>query len=159
MTGKLKYTIDYAKHGLDHCQGFTMDNFRPDLPGLEIAVVGKDHRLLLFKYNGDLLWQHRTFTGLITRADWNNDGVPEILVFAVGQNLDPAWSVWNGKGERLFAMSFLPATTRSHATMCGPGLGVDGFGDLDGNGKADILVAYGPWKTGDPQYHFIAEAP
>ena len=31
--------------------------------------------------------------------------------------------------------------------------------DIDGNGKADILVAYGPWKTGDPQYHFIAEAP
>lgn len=159
ISGKLKFTIDYHRHGLGHCQGFTMDNFLPERPGLEIAAVGKDHRLLLFDNRGELLWQRRTHTGLITRADWNGDGVAEILVFAVGYNLDPAWSVWNGRGERLFAMSFLPAPERSHASMCGPGLGFEGFGDLDGNGKADILVAYGPWKTGCPQYHFIAEEP
>lgn len=156
-TGDLKYTIDYQCHGLGHCQGFVMDKFCPDRPGLQIAVVGKDHRLLLFDCRGELLWERRTYSGLVTRADWNGDGVPEILVFAVGTDLDPAWSVWNGKGERLFAMSFLPAPQRCHASQCGPGLGVDGFTDLDGNGKADILVAYGRWKTGDPQYHFIAE--
>ena len=161
MTGALKYTIDYASAGLGHCQGFTMDKFCPDLPGLQIALVGKDHRLLLFGHDGQLLWQHRVPTGLVTRADWNGDGVPEILVFAVGIHIDPAWSVWNGKGERLFAMSFLPTPDdcRVHASMCSPGLGFDGFTDLDGNKKADILVAYGNWKTGGAQFHFIAEMP
>jgi len=161
LTGELKYTIDYATHGLGHCQGFTMDRFRPDLPGLQVAVVGKDHRLLLFGHDGTLLWQHRTPTGLVTRADWNGDGVPEICVFAVGIHIDPAWSVWNGRGERLFAMSFLPTPDdyRVHASMCGPGLGFDGFTDLDGNGRADILVAHGNWKTGGHQFHFIAEMP
>ncbi|MEI7910327.1 MAG: hypothetical protein WCK77_11875 [Verrucomicrobiota bacterium] len=66
---------------------------------------------------------------------------------------------WNGQGRRLFAMSFLPSPTRSHATMCVPGLGFSGFPDLDGNGRADVLVSYGPWKTGLPQYLFIAESP
>lgn len=161
MSGELKYTIDYAAPGLSHCQGFTIDNFRPDLPGLQTAVVGKDHRLLLFGHDGALLWQHQTPTGLITRADWNGDGIPEILVFAVGIHIDPAWSVWNGKGKRLFAMSFQPTPDdcRVHASMCSPGLGFDGFGDLDGNGKADILVAYGNWKRGGAHFHFIAEMP
>lgn len=161
LTGRLKYAMDYAAAGLRHCQGFTMDRFRPDLPGLQVAVVGKDDRLLLFGHDGELLWQHRVPTGLVTKADWNGDGTPEIVDFAVGYDLDPAWSVWNGKGERLFAMSFLPAAKdcRSHASMCGPGLGFDGYGDLDGNGRADILVAHGNWKTGSPQYHFIAEMP
>ncbi len=159
INGKLKFIIDYNKEGLKHCQGFKMGNFCPELPGLEVAIVGKDDKLLLFNNQGKLLWKHDIPTGLVTRADWNGDGVQEILVFAVGYQLDPCWSVWNGKGERLFAMSFLPAPGRSHAGMCGPGLGFDGFSDLDGNGKADILVAYGPWKTGSPQYQFIAEAP
>ena len=66
-----------------------------------------------------------------------------------------------GRRERLFAMSFLPtpADCRVHASMCSPGLGFDGFTDLDGNGKADILVAHGNWKTGGHQFHFIAEMP
>ncbi len=93
VTGTLKYTIDYRRHGLEHCQGFVMDKFCPDRTGLQIAVVGKDHRLLLFDCTGDLTWVRRTYTGLVTRADWNGDRVPEILVFAVGTDLDPAWSM------------------------------------------------------------------
>jgi hypothetical protein len=42
--------------------------------------------------------------------------------------------------------------------MCAPGLGFDGFSDLDGNGLADVLVSFGPWKTGRPQHLFIAES-
>lgn len=158
VTGRLKFTIDYHKKGMRHCQGFTVANFRPKLQGLEIVVVDKQSLMLLYDSQGNLLWKRNTPSSLVTKADWDGDGQMDILVFAVGINLDPAMSVWNGQGERLYAISWLPAPVRSHASMCAPGLGFDGFDDRDGNGRADVLVAYGPWKTGNPQYLFLMEA-
>ncbi len=153
LTGKLKSTIDYLKEGMTHCQGFAFGDFNTDSPGLELGVSAKAGPVLLYSSSGKLLWKRETPNTLITKGDWDGDGVLDILVFAIGINLEPVWSVWNGKGERLYAMSFLPAPVRSHATMCGPGLGYDGYFDLDGNGKANILMAYGPWKIGyQPQY-------
>jgi len=158
-TGRLKFSIDYRKDGMRHCQGFTCADFNRDTPGLELAVTDKARPLLLYDARGKLLFKRDTPTSLVTKADWDGDGVQDILVFAIGVNLDPIWSVWNGRGQRLYAMSLLPSPTRSHATMCGPGLGFDGYGDLDGNGRADVLMAFGPWKTGRPQYLLLMEAP
>ena len=115
--------------------------------------------LLLFDARGQLLWKRDTPTSLISKGDWNGDGVPDIFVFTIGVDVDPAWQVWDGRGKRLFAISWLPAPTRSHAIMGAPGLGVDGFHDLDGNGRVDVLTGFGPWNFGKPQNLFLLEAP
>ena len=159
VTGKQKFTIDYRKDGVRHNQGFTCDNFRPDLPGLEIVVTDKASPLLLYDSRGRLLWRRDTPTSLVSRADWNGDGAPDILSFAIGVNLDPTMSVWNGRGERLYAISLLPSRRRSYFGGCAPGHGFDGFGDLSGNGRADVLMASGPWRTGPPQHLFLMAAP
>ena len=158
-TGTLKFTIDYRKQNYGHCQGFICADFDPAIPGRELAMTAKNGPLLFYNARGELLWKRNPPNTLCTKADWDGDGVQDVLVFAVGVNQDPIWSVWNGKGERLFAMSFLPSPQRSHATMCAPGVGYDGFGDRDGNGRADLLMAYGPWKTGNPQYLLRMECP
>ena len=159
MTGKRKLAIDYRQHGLRHAQGLTCADFDPAEPGLEIAIDGKSRMLLLFDARGQLLWKRDTPTSLISKGDWNGDGIPDIFVFTIGVNVDPAWQVWDGQGRRLFAISWLPAPTRSHAIMGAPGLGVDGFRDLDGNGRADVLTGFGPWNFGEPQNLFLLEAP
>lgn len=158
-TGKHELSVGYRKHGMGHCQGFTCADFRPDVPGLEVAVVAKSGPVLFYDARGKLLWKRNTPNCLVSKTDWDGDGVQDIMVFAIGVNLDPVWSVWNGQGERLFAMSYLPSPKRSHASPCAPGLGFDGFGDTDGNGRGDVLVGYGPWKVGRPQYLCRMEAP
>lgn len=159
VTGKEKFTIDYRRDGVGHNQGFTCDNFRPDLRGLEIVITDKASPLLLYDSRGKLLWRRDTPTSLVSRADWTGDGVPDILSFAIGVNLDPTMSVWNGRGERLYAISLLPSRRRSYFGGCGPGHGFDGFGDLTGNGRADVLMASGPWRTDPPQHLFLMGAP
>ncbi len=159
LTGKRERSIDYRRDGLAHAQAIACADFRPDLPGLALALVDKARMMLLYDARGKLLWKRAVPTSLVTKADWDGDGAPDILTFTVGVNVDPAFSVWNGRGERLFAMSWLPAPTRSHATMCAPTLGFDGFRDLDGNGRADLLVGFGPWNFGQPQHLFLMEAP
>ena len=42
------------------------------------------------------------------RAEWDGDGDAEILAFGLGTNIDGMFSVWDGDGTRLFAISFLP---------------------------------------------------
>ena len=74
-----------------------------------------------------------------------------------GKNIE--LPVWNGQGKRLYAVSWLPSPVRSHATGCGPTLGFGGFADLDGNGRADVPVAFGPWAFGARQNLFLMEAP
>jgi len=39
--------------------------------------------------------------------DLHGDGVEEISGHALGANVDGMFSVWNGKGQRLYAISFL----------------------------------------------------
>ena len=153
ISGKVKNSIDYRKEGMNHCQGWAFGDFNTDSPGLELAISAKSGPVLMYSSSGELLWKRSTPNALVTKGDWDGDGVLDILVFAIGINLEPIWSVWNGDGERLYAMSLLPAPVRTHATMCGPGLGYDGYTDLDGNGRANILMAHGPWKIGEqPQY-------
>ncbi len=160
-TGKLKYTIDYKHPNYGHCQGFVVADFRPDLPGLELAMTAKRGPVVMFDSKGKVLWVKRTQNTLGAKADWDGDGVQDFIVFAVGgPNLYPAWSVWNGKGEALFGMAYLPSPAkRNHAYIAAPAVGYDGYRDVDGNGKTDVLLAYGPWKTGAPQYLLHVEVP
>ena len=159
LTGRHKLTVDYRREGLDHAQALVCADFRPDLPGLELAVTDKLHCLLLFDAAGRLLWRRDVPTSLLSKADWDGDGAADILNFTVAANVDGAFSVWNGHGRRLYAISWLPSPVRSHAIGCGPTLGSDGFRDLDANGRADVPVAFGPWSSGAPQDLFLIEAP
>jgi len=159
LTGKRKLSIDYRREGLAHAQALACADFRPDLPGLELAVADKLHCLILFDAAGETLWRRDVPTSLLSKADWDGDGAPDILNFTVATNVDGAFSVWNGRGRRLYAISWLPSPVRSHSVGCGPTLGSDGFGDLDANGRADVPVAFGPWAFGTPQNLFLFEAP
>ncbi len=159
LTGRRERTADYRSAGLQHAQAMTCGDFRPDLPGLEFACTDKLHFLILFDAQGEVLWKRDVPTSLLSRADWDGDGAPDLLNFTVAVNVDGAFSVWNGQGKRLYAISWLPSPVRSHATGCGPALGFDGFADLDGNGRADVPVAFGPWAFGVRQNLFLMEAP
>jgi len=158
-TGDREFAVDYRVEGLAHAQALACADFRPDLPGLEFACDDKSNFIIMWDAKGSVLWKCRHPSSLLSKADWDGDGAADLLVFTVGVNVDPAFSIWNGHGKRLYAISWLPALVRSHATGCGPCLGFDGFGDIDGNGKADIPVAFGPWKFGQDQYLFLMEAP
>jgi outer membrane protein assembly factor BamB len=160
-SGEQKFTIVYKPHNYGHCQGFAVADFRPDLPGLELAMTAKRGPLVMFDSKGKHMWTRKTQNTLGAKADWDGDGVQDFIVFAVGgPDLYPAWSVWNGKGEMLFGMAYLPSPAkRNHAYPAAPAVGYDGYSDQDGNGRADVLLAYGPWKTGAPQYLLRVEAP
>ena len=51
-------------------------------------------------------------SSLLSKGDWDGDGVEDIACFALGANVDGMFSVWNGKGERLYAISFLPGPSK-----------------------------------------------
>ncbi len=158
-TGQRDSTADYREAGLPHAQAITCADFCPDRPGLELAVADKMHYLVLFDGQGRMLWKRDVPTSLLSKADWDGDGVQDLMTFTVAVNVDGAFSVWNGEGKRLYAVSWLPSPVRSHATPCAPALGFDGFGDFDGNGRADVPVAFGPWNFGSPQNLFLMESP
>ena len=101
-------------------------------------------------------------------GDWDGDGVEDIACFALGANVDGIFSVWNGKGERLYAISFLPSPSKrtwsakhnggswSHA-MPGGHEGVRRQVDLDGNGRADFIMPFGAWHWGSDSILFLME--
>jgi len=159
LTGELELSADYRSEGLKHAQAAVCADFRADLPGLELACTDKLHFMVLFDAQGNAIWKRDVPTSLLSQADWDGDGTMDILNFTVAVNVDGAFSVWNGHGRRLYAISWLPSPVRSHAVGCGPGLGCDGFGDLDGDRRADVPVAFGPWAFGSPQNLFLMEAP
>ena len=159
LTGERELGIDYRCEGLRHAQAAVCADFRTDLPGLEVACTDKLHFMVLFDARANLLWKRDVPTSLLSQADWDGDGTLDILNFTVAANVDGAFSVWNGHGQRLYAVSWLPSPVRSHAVGCGPGLGCDGFGDLDGDRCADGPGAVGPWAFGSTQNLFLMEAP
>lgn len=167
MTGNIEQKVDYQSIGHKHAQGITLGDFRPDLPGLEFVCTSKNGGMTMWDANGNVLWRNDAPASLVTKGDWDGDGVMDIMVFAQGVNADGIFSVWNGHGKRLYAISFLPSPTvpiyewgdRSHALMCGPEEGRPMRVDLDGNGKADVLMAFGSWHFGSDQYLFLMESP
>ena len=159
VTGARKSTIDYRKIGLAHAQCLAVADFRPDLPGLEIACTDKSRMLAVWSAGADLLWKKDTPASLVARADWNGDGTLEIVVDTVGINQDPSLSVWDGHGNRLYAVSWLPLLARSFTAIASREEGQHVQTDLDGNGKADVPVAFGPWDYGAPQNIVVLESP
>ena len=169
MTGKRKFTIDYKSQGLVHAQYALAADFQPDVPGIELACTGGDGGIFMWDCKGNLLWKRDAIASLCALGDWDGDGVADVLVFAGGVNTDGIFSVWNGRGERLYAISFLPSPTiplfeigdYSHTFMAASERKRKGTGaqDLDGNGKADLLMSFGAWHVGTDQNLFLMEQP
>jgi outer membrane protein assembly factor BamB len=168
MTGTMKNKIDYRKDGLGHAQNMAVGDFVPDSKGLEIAMCSKNGNLHLWDATGKLLWKRHVPSSLLSKGDWDGDGVEDIACFALGANVDGIFSVWNGKGERLYAISFLPSPSKrtwsgknnggswSHA-MPGGHEGVRRQIDLDGNGRADFIMPFGAWHWGSDSILFLME--
>jgi hypothetical protein len=170
MTGGIEVKIDYRRDGLRHAQNLALGDFVADRPGLEIALCGKRGHIFLWNAGGKLLWKRPVPASLLSKSDWDGDGAEDIMAFALGANVDGMFSVWNGQGERLYAISFLPSPSRrtwsdkhnggswSHATPGGHE-GVRRQLDLDGNGRADVFMPFGAWHWGSDAILFLMEKP
>ena len=167
MTGTIENKIDYRGDGLSHAQNLAVGDFDPERPGLEIALCGKMGNLFVWGGDGELLWNRNVPSSLLSKGDWDGDGVEDIACFALGANVDGMFSVWNGRGERLYAISFLPGPSNrtwregyggswSHA-MPGGHEGVRRQVDLDGNGYADYIMPFGAWHWGSDAILFLME--
>ena len=137
-TGKLVRKWTYARPGKGHLQRATLGDFDPSRSGLELVAVGKGRGtggLILWSGAGadSPVWRKDISAGWVTWGDFSGDRRPEILV-STGWN-DPGWEVWTGAGERVYAIAGIGAMP----------LGVESAGrkrpDLDGNGKADVLLS------------------
>jgi hypothetical protein len=170
LTGRIKTKIDYREHGVRHAQNMALGDFDQDHKGLEIAFCEKHQDIFLLDSSGTLLWKQHAPASLLSKGDWDGDGDEEILVFGLGANVDGIFSVWDGKGKRLYAISFLPSPSRrtwsdrhnggswSHA-MPGGHEGIRRQVDLDGNGRADIIMPFGAWHWGSDAILFLMEGP
>jgi outer membrane protein assembly factor BamB len=168
MTGKIRMKIDYSKEGLGNAQNIAVGDFDPARKGLEIAICGKSGNLFLWDATGKKLWNRNVPASLLSKGDWDGDGVEDISCHALGANVDGMFSVWNGQGERLYAISFLPSPSKrtwsnehnggswSHATPGGHE-GVRRQIDLDGNGRADFILCMGAWHWGSDSILFLME--
>ncbi|MBL7222960.1 MAG: PQQ-binding-like beta-propeller repeat protein [Candidatus Brocadiae bacterium] len=174
ISGKIKARIDYRKQGVRHAQNIALGNFDRRRKGLEIAFCEKGNNIYLFSASGELVWKRPVPASLLSRGDWNGDGDEEILAFGLGANVDGMFSVWDGDGTRLYAISFLPCpyhrgldsatykrnlggTWRAHA-MPGGHEGIRRQVDLDGNGRADVIMPFGEWHWGSDSILFLMES-
>lgn len=175
LSGKVKAKIDYRQQGVRHAQNIALGDFDKTDKGLEIAFCEKGRNLYLFDATGKLIWKRPVPASLLSQGDWDGDGDAEILAFGLGANVDGMFSVWDGDGTRLYAISFLPCpynkgldaatyrknlggSWRAHATPGGHE-GVRRQNDLDGNGRADVLMPFGEWHWGSDSILFLMEGP
>jgi outer membrane protein assembly factor BamB len=173
LTGKIKAKIDYRTQGVGHAQNIALGNFDKTTRGLEIAFCEKGRNLYLFDAAGKLAWKRPVPASLLSQGDWDGDGDAEVLAFGLGANVDGMFSVWDGDGTRLYAISFLPSPYnrgldaaayrknlgggwRAHA-MPGGHEGVRRQIDLDGNGRADVIMPFGEWHWGSDSILFLME--
>jgi len=167
LTGQQKASIDYSAGGVSHAQKVVVGKFDSSRGGMQIAICGKPGGITLWDVaTGELIWKHDVPAALLSKGDWDGDGNDEIMAFGLGANVDGVFSVWNGKGERLYALSFLPSPSRSAGSKYGgsyshamPGghEGVRRQVDLDGNGRADVIMPFGGWHWGSDSILFLME--
>jgi hypothetical protein len=163
--------IGYYAAGLRHAQNAALGKFDPTEPGLQLALCGKmGGGLYVWDSTGKLRWKRNVPATLLCRGDWNGDGAEDIFAFGMGANVDGIFSVWNGKGKRFYAISFLPSPSRrtwsdehtggswSHA-FPGGHEGLQRQIDVDGNGKTDVMMPFGSWHWGSDSILFLMEAP
>jgi hypothetical protein len=112
---------------------------------LELAAVGKKlglGGLIVWGGAGKPIWSKDIAAGWITCGDWDGDKTDEMMV-----TMHDGWQVWTGAGKRTYAIS----------GITGIPLDIESAGrrrvDIDGNGKADVLL----W--GGPGYMVLMEAP
>ena len=164
----MKARIDYRKQGVRHAQNIALGNFDKTRKGLEIAFCEKGHNVFLFDATGELLWKRPVPASLLSKGDWDGDGDDEILAFGLGANVDGMFSVWDGDGTRLYAISFLPSPSKRtwsdehnggswSTAMPGGHEGVRRQIDLDGNGRADVIMPFGAWHWGSDSILFLME--
>ena len=162
LTGEVEATIDYFSSGLRHAQGGVVGKFRSDLKGLQVFLNDKISGIYLFGNQGELLWKEKAPGSLASCGDWDGDGDLEALCFALGTNRDGIFSVWDGNGKRKYAISFLPSPLEepgiSHAAPAGH-IGRLRQSDLDGDGKADVVMSFGRWGNSPHQFLFIMSEP
>ena len=173
LSGKIKAKIDYRQQGIRHAQNIALGNFDKTTKGLEIAFCEKGSNIYLFDSSGKLVWKRPVPASLLSKGDWDGDGDEEVLAFGLGANVDGMFSVWDGDGTRLYAISFLPSpysrmldnatykknlggTWRAHA-MPGGHEGIRRQVDLDGNNRADVIMPFGEWHWGSDSILFLME--
>ena len=134
--GKLVSQWLYARPGKDHLQRATLGDFDPARAGLELAAVGKQRGmggLVLWGRPGRPAWRKDIPAGWVTCGDWDGDGTPEIMP-SLGVSGRDGWQVWTGAGKRVYAIAGFGAIP----------LDIESAGrkrpDMDGNGKADVLL-------------------
>ena len=162
LTGKIESKVDYWKAGLNHAQGGVVGKFRADVPGLQIFMNEKIKGVCMFDFKGNLLWKNNAPGSLASSGDWDGDGVLEAMCFALGMNRDGIFSVWDGYGERKYALSFLPGPVHIHGIVhAGPAGRIGRLlqTDLTGDNKADVIMSYGLWGNSPDQYLFIMGEP
>jgi outer membrane protein assembly factor BamB len=169
LSGRVKAKIDYRKQGVSHAQNIALGDFDKARRGLEIAFCEKGRNVYLFDATGALVWKRPVPASLLSKGDWDGDGDEEIFAFGLGANVDGMFSVWDGDGTRRYAISFLPSPSRrtwsdkhnggswSHA-MPGGHEGIRCQVDLDGNGRADVIMPFGAWHWGSDSILFLMEA-
>ena len=118
MCGEIKVKIDYRKGGLRHAQNMALGDLDPERPGLEIAICGKHGGLFVWDAQGKPVWNLDVPACLLSKGDWDGDGAEDILCHALGANVDGMFSVFNGKGKRLYAISFLPSPSGGPGATC-----------------------------------------
>jgi outer membrane protein assembly factor BamB len=171
LTGQKKLEINYRMQRIGHPQNAAIGRFDPSVSPAQIAICDKRNLIVLWDLaTGKFLWKRDAPASLLSRGDWDGDGNDEVMAFALGANVDGMFSVWNGKGERLYAISFLPSPSKrtwsdkhnggswSHA-MPGGHEGVRRQVDLDGNGRADVIMPFGAWHWGSDSILFLMEGP
>ena len=119
-----------ARDMIGHAQRVSVANYRPDLPGLQIAVTnywGHQGCIFLYDSDGRQLWemQNGMNGNIVAPVSWDGDGTELILT-----NADPArGGLLNGEGVRAVAFP-----DDGHPVLCCEAM------DLTGNGRDELIV-------------------
>jgi hypothetical protein len=163
MTGYREQLWEYNWPSNHDSIAASLGDFRPDLPGLELARVDKMNRIELWGSTGNVIWDKDHVSSQFSQLDWDGDGILDIVVGAPGHAGGVHFSVWNGHGQRIYAIQWLPTPSgdgvRSYCAICGPEDARGNPADRDGNGREDVLLAFGKWSKGKNQVLCLMEAP
>ena len=142
------YTADGELLWMDeirHAQHAIAGNFRPDLPGLEVAVLDRDtdrspegqDAIIVYDHEGEVLWhEERTDEGVnrwlsvITMvSNWDDQEGDLILGYRRGGTTPP--TLYDGHGEPVAVFPFPGAPREQHLVQ---------HGDIYHDGREEIVV-------------------